>query len=277
MPYARRRYSRRYRRRGAHVPSTRRIYLRTGAKAQATQIAALARSVRGIRRSLRPDIKCYNISPQSLVWTNGIEGISDFADPLVPGGASNSGGVWYFEWLNRNYPQQGVGDSQRTGDKIRLNDMQINMEMSYATNLNNAEVTIGSNLINPGCFMRVLVIQGKASGASSLTPTGQQLLQWFGSSGTAYSNMVASPLAMGVTERFHILADRKYSFTIDRPNRIIKLRCKPAARTVRYSDSDNACDKTIGIAYFVSGLQYSLTTTERLEGTRSLKFTFTDM
>lgn len=277
MPYARRRYSRRSYKRRSRTLSTRNIYLRTGAKSQAKQIMALKRTTSSLRRQLRPDIKCYNINPQSLVWTNGIENVSDFADPLIPGNASNASGVWYFEWLNRAYPQQGTGDSQRTGDKIRLLDMQINMELSYATNLNNSEVTIGSNLINPGCFLRVIVFQGKSSGASSIPPTGQQILQWFGSSGTNYSNMVASPLALGITERYKIISDRKYTFSLDKPNRIIRTKLKPAYRTVRYSDGDQLCDKSIGIAYFVSGLQYSLTTTERLEGTRSLKFTFTDM
>lgn len=278
MVYGRYRSRRRSSRSRRRTLSTRSILTRTRSRSQASQILALRKSVSSLRRQVKPDIKVYSINPMSLVYTNSSSG-NLLDTPLSPSNSTsppNANGVWYFEWLNQRYPDQGTGDSNRIADRIRLRDAKVFMEMNYATNMSNSTTTVGANLLNPGCYLRIIVLQGKSTDVGLQEPAGNNILQWFATTGNYYSNLAISPLTLGITERFKVLSDRKYRFNVDNCNRMIKFKIRPYYRTCRYNTS-GAADHPIGIAYFVSGLQFSTTVTERLEGTRSLKFTWTDV
>ena len=163
MAYARKRstYRRKGRRSGRSL-TTRNIFNRKDARAQAAQIYALRKSVNRVRRQCAPEVKEF-VSPQLTVkcaayMENNInQTYHKLAYPLIP---------------------VGTDDAKRIGNKVKLlpTTMFINGLYRVITNSSNG-IPLYNVISSRGCGMRVVAVQSRYT--SNGTPAINEIFDTF--------------------------------------------------------------------------------------------------
>ena len=184
MVYRRRRYSRRYRRKGKRTLSTRNVFLNKSARSQAYQIAALKKQCNRIWANVKPE------------WI-------PYEDTYFINARHAVGNVEPARALTRILPSSVFFDNEGnnrqnvTGDKIRIRKLII-----YGT------LSPNQGGLNYG-QARVIVLTSKRDIDDWSTEIDD-----FDPVTTSNANTTfAGPLVTNITENFRVLADRKLQIT----------------------------------------------------------------
>lgn len=235
----------RYRRR---TLSSRNVFLNTGAKSQAKQIAALNRKVHKIARASKPEKKVITESPQQATFSSRAGGDVHLVF-TVP------------EIIN------GSGDKYRIGDKIFRRDTW-NMSFEYYNNSSTGYHESESS----GVQVRIICGQWRTPHNNLNTPTVDQVIDHYDTSGSGYTTAAVAPLLNGITEQCRIFSDRVYYLTSARNQKVIK------TKTPWYSnrfDADGQNNHAFVIVV-VAGLHYDSNFSEYVELSHIKKSVFTD-
>lgn len=246
MAYGRRRTSNyRKTRRGNRTLSTRRIFNNKGAKAQASQIYALRKSVNRIARANRPEIKVY----ESSILTDEFTATTSGDEPHI------TNNMW--RRYDISLPASGTGDDQKIGNVIRP------LAVNYFINAQYGRVTHSSsgipmyNLIDQGSggSFRIVAIQAKQSHQTKPTPEDifplfENYPQWQ----TTISNMTC-PFRNGITTNWSIIYDKVKYINENRPIYTKRLKFKPALRNIRWEEGLTYPKGMIYVFIFFAGLR----------------------
>lgn len=252
MPrYYRARGSRYNRYRRSRVLSTRNIYAKRSSISQATQIAALRRRVSKVYKACKPEKKVA-LAPLTRL---------DFS--------SRAGGNVHY-MLDTIALDKGAAEDQRIGDKVYRKDV-FNFSLEYFNNSTSGYHDSESS----GCQIRIILGQYKSAINNSTVPSPDLLIQDYATSGDGYTAAAVSPLITGITNTFKILSDKSYSMTIDRNQKIIKI--KTPWYTCRYNDNETPIKSNhVFCCIVVAGLHYDSNFSEYVQGVLSRKTCFTD-
>lgn len=240
------RKNRRYYRRYNNRLSTRRIFGRTSAKSQASQIATLRNRVNKVYKSCKPETKIkynnatsYTFDSQTLLNT-------------------------YTSYM-LTMPSLGSDNDERIGDKIYIKNAQLNFTFEYY----NSSETGYHNSESAGTTVRIIV--GKYTTGRTTTPSISGVLQESGNTGAAYTNQAIVPLKDEQTMYSKILIDRRFTITTNNNQKILRLNIRPGV--IRFND-----DEFNGIWVMVvsAGLHNDSNFSEFVKGTFSSKLAFTD-
>ena len=250
MPYGKSYRYRKYRkyRRGKTLRKTN-ILTNRSAKSQAYQISALSRKVNRLYYKSKPEYKVL-----------GDDGHHQF--DLSSADTGNTVNIMYFDG-----PTQGTGDSNRIGDKINSISYSWYGYFEYYNN----STTGYHNSESSGAPMRLIVLQRKIQTTPGQNINIADILAISGTSGSSYSCQVMAPLKKGVTETYHILADRKFVLTTERNQKLFRIKVKP--RNLRFNGSN---DNGLIICAISSGLHWDSNFTEAIRCYWSQKYVFTD-
>ena len=227
MAYVRRRSSyRRKGRRGSRTLSTRRIFNNKGAKAQAAQIYALRKSVNRVRRQCKPEVK-------------EVEGIYDnrlLAEeelPLTPE-------PWYR--LDTPLPALGTDDGERIGNIVKLLPLKFRMTLQYREDFQSQQYPAFAELPQHGIQVRVIAVQSKA--VANSPPILSDILQGVNFAGFLNSSaMMVQPFRRGITARYHILYNKVFSVSKDKPQLARNIKIVPKSKSLRYEDTSGTQPK----------------------------------
>lgn len=254
-----RRYGKRYSKRRSSrrsVLNTTRVLTRKSATSQAKQILALRRKVNRVYRATKPEIKLLQSTPLSSTFSNS---------PIL----SNT---FYTVYLK---PLQGTTDGQRVGDRIKIlsGTLYLSLEYQIVTNANSEEPSFHLGEAS-GCQVRVIFLQPKQClqeiDVFNIDPS--KILEYGGGTGNSYSMRTVSPFAQNITERFTVLADRKFIVSVNRP--IVEGRIKMPGRTARFTD-DNL--STMPFCMIItSGLHSDANFSDQVIASYAVKYPFTD-
>ncbi len=245
---------RRYRKRTSRSKrtlSTKRIYSRKSANAQANQIYALKRRVNSIYRKTRPEIKTLLGASITHSFTS-----SALAD------------VWFAGVFPR--PNPGMSDSEMIGNYIRPLSLQLNGTIEYY----NSSATGYHNTESAGCMARVIILQRKTPEDYTTTYPLSAFIPNPAYTGADYTTMSVKPLQTGITEKWNVLCDKRYILTSDNNQRIFRIRVKP--RPFRFNNEDPKIFNYCKFIVIATGLHYDTDYTEHLEFTEFVKMTYTD-
>lgn len=234
--------------RRSRVLSTRNIYARRSSIAQAAQIAALRRRVFKIARAAKPEKKVKTDTPQTATFS------------------SRAGGDVHLVFTVPDIVN-GSDDDDRIGDKIFRRD-SWNMSFEYYNNSSTGYHGSESS----GVQVRVICGQWKTPHHGLNTPTVDQVIDQYATSGTGYATAAVAPLTNGVTEMCNIFSDHVYYLNTDKNQKIIK------TKTPWYScrfDSDGSSNHA-WIIVVVAGLHYDSDFSEYVELAHIKKTVFTD-
>lgn len=245
--YSRRRGYRRYRR----TLSNRNVFGKTGAKSQARQIARLRNRVNYVARTCRPEIKQRYSGPSEFTFSNSATSSTWKAYPGIA-------------------PVLGTGDNERIGDFVRVKSLTWNFTFEYFDD----RPATDSNPDSAGAMIRILILQWKQqAGVSSITEP-QNVIQGYGSTGAEYTHNAVAPLKEGLTERFRILADRRFSITQSKNQIMKRIRVKPS--NYRINQTAGTINNTFAMI-LVSGLHWDDSLyTQYVKGSFSDKVVYTD-
>lgn len=251
----RRRYGRRVRRYGkGKALSTRNIYGRKSASAQAHQIAALRRRINKVSARCKPELKVFESSPETTKFT------------------SEASGTWVTKKEVLSTFTQGTGDSQYVGDHVRSIRLQIPIHAEFSLYGYDGDTQQMDSL---GASVRVVVFQSKSrtnETSGSIAP--YVIISNAASSGSGYELLASAPLVRGVTERFKILADKKYNLTNFKNQLNTRISVRPD--NVRFGPETGYYNK-IFVFFYVANLHWtSLSKYEYVNITHQFKFTYTD-
>lgn len=241
-----RRY-RRYRRGGAL--STKRIYSRTSAKSQATQIYALRKRVTALQNALRPDVKIVNGTPATFTYDSG-----------------TLTSIW--NGFGVVQPAIGPDNGQRIGDKIYEKSLNVQMYFEYYNNSSTGYHDSESS----GATVRVFVVQHKESGSEQSTFDLSEFLENPSNTGANYNILPVKPFVHQITQDWKVLYDKYFTVTADRNQKLMKFTLKPG--TIRFDDSGN--HNFIKVYTVVSGLHYDTDFKEYVKQTVNVKLAYTD-
>lgn len=172
----------------------------------------------------------------------------------------------YKSWVI-DMPVLGTGEGERIGDVISLKNIQLNFTFEYY----NTSATGYHDSESAGCPIRIVVGQFK-TGFDSAAPQIQGVLEEYGNTGAAYTNQILSPLKRSQTEFSRILMDKKFTMTITRNQRIMRLNVRPRNYRINYNQSTNK----VWIMVISSGLHFDSNYAENLACTISYKMAYTD-
>lgn len=246
MVYYGARKNRRYNRKRNNRLSNRRIYSRTSAKSQASQIATLRNRMNKVYKACRPEIK---------VRYNNATSFTFDSQTLL-----NT----YKAWLV-TMPALGSGDNQRIGDKIYVKNIQLNFTFEYY----NSSATGYHNSESAGTTMRIIV--GKYKDIKDAVPTIDGVLQESSNTGSAYTNQAVVPLKNEQTAYSKILLDKRFTITTNNNQKIMRLNIRPG--TIRFKDIDA---NAVWVMVVSAGLHNDNNFSEFVKGTFSNKVAFTD-
>lgn len=249
MPrYSNRLYKRRNYRRTRKTLSTKNIYNRKSATAQANQIYALKRSISKINRKMRPEIYTHNLpSVYSKTFSNGV-----LADSYWSG---------YYAW-----PAPGSGDSDRRGDKIYVKNMSLNFTFEYYNNSSTGYHDSESS----GTQIRLILFQVKEP--VSTNPQPSDILANWGTTGSDYDCLPITGFKTGVTNKYKIMKDVKFTLTTDRNQKIVKITSPWYSQRFVGNNSNHTFLLVIGC-----GLHWDTNFTERVKASRFTKTVFYDV
>lgn len=251
MPrYSRRGYRRNRGGKRSRTLSTRRIFGRTSAKSQASQIYALRRSVRSLARKTKPEMKVWIGNSTNFTFTS--ESLSN---------------VHVF--VNVAPISQGTSNSQRIGDKINMKAIRFDAYFEYYNNSQTGYLNGESS----GGVVRIIALQRKQPASYTETKYVSSILAHAAASGSDYTLMTASPLYNGVTEKWKILGDKTFTITTTRNQRVFHMTVNPGI--MRFDTDGNTNYVTFLVV--TSGLHYDSVATESITGTYAVKCAFTDV
>lgn len=217
MAYGRKSNYRRYRRGGykRSALSTRKIFSRTSAKAQANQIYALRKSVSRIKRHLRPE-----------VYTNSIQTVQtkSFSNSAI----GDSYWSYHYSW-----PSNGTGDDAKRGDKIWCKSMQLNFTFEYY----NSSDTGYHNSESSGCPVRIIVLKTKQP-ADYHPPDLSAILVYSNYLGAEYTQRAVSPYVHGITDKYSILYNKVFYMTPEKNQKCMRIFLKPGL--IQWETDDTA-------------------------------------
>ena len=251
MPYGRRRVGRYGRRRYVRrTLSTRNIYSRRSALAQATQIAALKRKVNKVYRACKPEMKVNHGDVFEVTFSNGAlaTNYATYAAPNIAVGSE---------------------DYQRVGNVVWRRD-EYEIRLTYN---NNASSTSGLHNFETACAqLRVVVGMFKIPVSNNSIPAVTDIIHDYGSTGVSYRALMVQPLVDGVTEKHRICHDKVYVVGLYNPQKLIKV-VTPWYQC-RYNEESQNCHSWI---MMVAGdLDYDTTFEEHLEVIGCRKTIFKD-
>ena len=244
------RYSRRYRsgRVKRLTLTNRKIYARTGARAQANQISLLNRKVRKLARATKPEKKVITYQPSTATFSSRAGGDvhAVYSVPDIVNGSS---------------------DNARIGDKIFRRD-SWNMSFEYYNNSNTGYHSSESS----GAQIRIICGCWRTPHNALNTPTVDQVIDHYDSSGDGYKTAAVAPLLNGVTEFCKIFSDRVYYITSDKNQKQVKV--KTPWYSCRYDYDGNSNHAWIIVV--VAGLHYDNDFSEYVELSHIKKSVYTD-
>lgn len=226
MPYGRnRRYTRRTYSRARRTLSTRNIFNNKGSRAQAAQINSLRRRINHVYRQCRPEVKTIESNPTTFTLVQAFE----------------AGTPSYLYQVTM--PELGVEDNARIGNACNILDSHIfmNMRIAFQGDVNYQLNGLGQQVTTT---IRVVPFMVKA-------PTDQQPYEGdilpiaSASSNTpGYRMNPIAPFNEGVSSKYQILGDYRYTLRLDDKSTInTKLRIK-GSRIKKYIDTQyNAVGK----------------------------------
>ncbi len=243
---------RRYRKRTSRYSktlSTKRIYSRKSATAQAQQIYALKRRISSIYRKTRPEMKVLNGAILSKTFDS---------QTLL-----NT--YWTIAGPNLRL---GTADNERIGDKINVRNLQFTFTAEY---YNNSDTGYhGSE--SAGTTMRVIIGQFKTPRSEATVPTISDVLSASSNTGATYTHQSIVPLKNGITEKYSILKDIKFVMTSSNNQRIIKLNVRP--RSYRWTSAEEF--NNVWVMIVTAGLHNDTNFSEFVEMTANIKMVYTD-
>lgn len=251
MAYGKSRRGRNYRRSRRNL-SNRNVFGKTSAKAQSRQIATLRNRINSVYRRTKPEIKVllgaaikhsFTSSALDDVWFAGV----------FPKPASNSG-----------------KDNGMVGNYIKPLSLQLNGTIEYY----NSSATGYHNTESAGCMARVIILQRKTPEDFNTTYPLSEFIPNPAYTGADYTSMSVKPLQTGITEKWNVLADRRYILTSDSNQKIFRISVKP--RPFRFNANDDKIFNYCKFIVIATGLHYDTDYTEHLEFTEFVKMTYTD-
>lgn len=249
MVYYGARRNRRYNRRRNSRLSNRRIFGRTSAKSQASQIATLRNRMNKVYKACKPEIKTVITSAETISYTS----------------ESTSSYYRFYPWTQ---PDEGTADNQRTGNHIYVKNGVLYLSMEYF----NSSQTGYHNTESSGCQVRVIIGQWKTNRGPTIIPAIGDILEFPGNIGPNYTQLALSPLKKGISAQQLILKDYKTVLTSERNQKMVKLSVKPRVPYVWIGDTV----PNMWALILVSGLHFDTDFTETVKITASDKLVFTD-
>lgn len=249
--YGTRKY-RRYRRRSNRRLSTRRIFSRTSAKSQATQIAALRNRINSVYRRVKPEVK-------------------NLVAPAI--NVSFSSGALSTIWFTGIFPKPDVGNTSDVGaigNYVRNLGCQLNSIFEYYNN----STTGYHDSESAGCQLRFIILQRKVAELYTTSYDLDEFLPNPSNTGSEYSTLCVKPLRTGITERWNVLLDRKYTMTTEKNQLSLSLRFKP--KSYRFNNSNSNIFNYVKYVIVVSGLHFDENFKEYVEGSLVSKLAYTD-
>lgn len=248
--YGSRSYKRYYRRYPRNL-RTSRIFSRTSAKSQAHQINALKRRINSVYRKCKPEIKSYTGDAETVNYTSSSTSSYYKIYPLVA-------------------PVGGTEGDDRIGDYINVINSKLYLSCEY---FNNSD-TGYHNSESAGCQVRLVVGQFKTAHQPLAIPAISELFEYSAGSGATYTQMGVVPLHAGITSKYHILKDYKFTLTSARNQamKIITVKPKDIKWFIQTAENRNG----LWVCILVSGLHYDSNFQETCKITFSNKIVYTD-
>ena len=250
MAYGRYCSNRRYSRRRNSRLSNRRVFGRTSAKSQASQIATLRNRINKVYKACRPEVKTIVTNSETITYTS--ESTSS-----------------YYRMYPMTSPVVGTGDKDRIGNSIHVKNGVLYLSMEYF----NSSQTGYHNTESSGCQYRIIIGQFKSRAGPLAIPNIDTLLEYPSNHGPEYTQLAISPLKEGLTNSFHILRDVRGVLTSDRNQKIMKIPFYPREP---YVWDDDGKFPNCWACIIVAGLHYDQDFTETVKITVSDKLVFTD-
>lgn len=247
--YGTRRNRRMYKRRNNRL-STRRIFSRTSAKSQASQIATLRNRINRVYKACKPEIKTVVTSAETINYTS--ESTSS-----------------YYRFYPMVVPSLGTGDNERIGNHIRVINGVLYLSCEYF----NSSQTGFHNTESSGCQVRIVIGQYNQATGYNIVPSIGDIFEFPSNTGANYTQMAISPLKEGISAKHKILKDYRFIMTSDRNQKMLKIPFKPK---IPYVWTDNQLFPNCWAAIVCTGLHYDSDFTETVKITVSDKLVFTD-
>lgn len=252
--YRRKNYARTKSRRSSYRRyglSKRRIYSRTSAKSQASQIDTLNRRINSINKRFRPEIKTHHNAVDSHTFTNSLIADSYYVSYYMMPGA-------------------GTGDEDRIGDKIYIKNIQWNLTFEYYNN----STTGYHNGESAGCPVRVMILKTKiAESYGTYYPTLNNILLYSSNSGTEYTQRAVSPWVHGITDTYKILYNKVFYLTTTKNQKVLRIFTKGGLQ--QWDTTGNKCYQYY-LVVAPAGLHQDADFTENIQMTLSKKMAFVD-
>lgn len=221
MANGRRSTYRRKGRRGNRSLSTRRIFNNKSAKAQAGQIYALKKRVTRMYNALKPEVK--------VVETNDYN-----AFQLLPGNVTQFGTAMIT-------PGLGNGDASRIGSRVRMIKPTLFLSAKYyrVTRTSGTAPIYNLNSGNVGAGVRIIAVQAKVPRNS--VPTLGSLMH--GDLSDSFSDIqtipnLQIPFEVGISTEYHVLYDKVFYFSPDKPILSKRINFKPVMRHLDWNVSN---------------------------------------
>lgn len=224
-----------YRKYSRRTLSTRNIYSNRSARSQAYQIAALKRRINYVSRQCKPEIK---------VLTSDL--VSDDFDSATAYGK-----------IKIMPPAQGTGESERVGNSwnVKSGTFRLFLNRSYV---------LSTGVVDNGLSFRVIVVQTQApTSSNNAVPNVSELLV----NSTNNSECLMSPFKDGITARYRILKDYKFSGVQN--EKLVNLRYYP----FKHEETDPSGNQRMIYIYMIPSVTGTSNTTSMKATNR---YVFTD-
>lgn len=249
--YGKRNYrvNKRYNRKARKL-SNKYIYLNRSSKSQANQIASLRNKINRVYNQCKPEIKTIVTSASTYNYTS--ESVSS-----------------YYKMYPMAVPGLGTGDKDRIGNHIKVINGVLYLSCEYF----NSSTTGYHNTESSGCQVRIIIGQYNNAENYTSTPAISELFEFPGNTGPNYTQLAISPLLEGLTAKYKILKDYRFTMTSERNQKMLKIPFKPK---IPYVWNDKGLVPNCWAALVVTGLHYDTDFTETAKITVSDKLVFTD-
>lgn len=244
------RKNRRYNKRRNNRLSNRRVFGRTSAKSQASQIATLRNRINKVYKACKPEVKTIVTNSETITYTS--ESLSS-----------------YYRMYPIASPALGTGDKDRIGNHIRVLNGVLYLSMEYF----NSSQTGYHNTESAGCQYRIVIGQYNYKAGPLVIPNISNLFEFPSNTGPEYTQLAISPFKEGITSQYTILRDIRGTLTSERNQKVMKIPFKPKVPYV-YDDDGNV--PNCWACLLVTGLHYDQDYTETVKITVSDKLVFTD-
>lgn len=251
MAYGKSTRRRNYRRSRRNL-SNRNVFGKTSAKAQSRQIASLRNRINSVYRRTKPEIK--NLIGSSINYTFSSGALSD---------------VWFAGVMPKPTFNSG-SDSGMVGNYIRPLSVQLNGTFEY---YNNSQTGYHDSE-SAGCMMRLIIVQRKTPEDYTTTQELSEFIPSPSYTGAEYTTMAVKPLQTGITEKWDVLADRRFLLTSDSNQKIFRIKFRP--RPFRFSNENSNIFNYCKFIIIAAGLHFDTNFKEYVEGSLMSKMSYTD-